>query len=81
MRLINYASFFLTAFGGSKVEDVCEELVSQGYNYLGKDIFYSGLTGEPLQAYIYSGPVSTSNEVMIMLYHDIDIIYLSMKSI
>ncbi|XP_001607116.2 DNA-directed RNA polymerase III subunit RPC2 [Nasonia vitripennis] len=46
-----------TAFGGSKVEDVCEELVSQGYNYLGKDIFYSGITGEPLQAYIYSGPV------------------------
>ncbi|XP_012274877.1 DNA-directed RNA polymerase III subunit RPC2 isoform X1 [Orussus abietinus] len=46
-----------TAFGGSKVEDVCEELVKHGYNYLGKDCFYSGITGEPLQAYIYSGPV------------------------
>ncbi|XP_076183240.1 RNA polymerase III subunit RpIII128 isoform X2 [Ptiloglossa arizonensis] len=46
-----------TAFGGSKVEDVCEELVKHGYNYLGKDFFYSGITGEPLQAYIYSGPV------------------------
>ncbi|XP_014210449.1 DNA-directed RNA polymerase III subunit RPC2 [Copidosoma floridanum] len=46
-----------TAFGGSKVQDVCDELYSAGYNYLGKDIFYSGLTGEPLQAYIYSGPV------------------------
>ncbi|XP_057327010.1 DNA-directed RNA polymerase III subunit RPC2 [Microplitis mediator] len=46
-----------TAFGGSKVSDVCEELARQGYNYLGKDMFYSGTTGEPLQAYIYSGPV------------------------
>ncbi|KOX67898.1 DNA-directed RNA polymerase III subunit RPC2 [Melipona quadrifasciata] len=46
-----------TAFGGSKVEDVCKELVKHGYNYLGKDFFYSGITGEPLQAYIYSGPV------------------------
>ncbi|KAF3430143.1 hypothetical protein E2986_02492 [Frieseomelitta varia] len=46
-----------TAFGGSKVEDVSQELVKHGYNYLGKDFFYSGITGEPLQAYIYSGPV------------------------
>lgn len=47
-----------TAFGGSKVQDVCKELEKHGYNYHGKDIFYSGLTGEPLEAYIYSGPVS-----------------------
>ncbi|XP_066991105.1 DNA-directed RNA polymerase III subunit RPC2 isoform X2 [Anabrus simplex] len=46
-----------TAFGGSKVEDVCEELARHGFNYQGKDFFYSGITGEPLQAYIYSGPV------------------------
>ncbi|KAE8752263.1 hypothetical protein FOCC_FOCC001056 [Frankliniella occidentalis] len=46
-----------TAFGGSKVKDVCEELVKHGFNYQGKDFFYSGITGEPLQAYIYSGPV------------------------
>lgn len=46
-----------TAFGGSKVRDVCNELEKHGYNYHGKDIFYSGLTGEPLEAYIYSGPV------------------------
>ena len=25
-----------TAFGGSKVSDICEELVKNGYNYLGK---------------------------------------------
>ncbi|GFG30397.1 hypothetical protein Cfor_05850 [Coptotermes formosanus] len=46
-----------TAFGGSKVADVCEELFCHGFNYQGKDFFYSGITGEPLQAYIFSGPV------------------------
>ena len=46
-----------TAFGGSKVTDICEELVKNGYNYLGKDILTSGITGEPLEAYIYHGPV------------------------
>lgn len=53
----NHKLYVSTAFGGSKVEDVCEELRKHGFNYLGKDIFYSGTTGEPLQAYIYSGPV------------------------
>merc|ERR1719192_3114851 len=46
-----------TAFGGSKVEDICDELVKNGYNYQGKDILTSGITGEPLEAYIYHGPV------------------------
>ncbi|RXM33388.1 DNA-directed RNA polymerase III subunit RPC2 [Acipenser ruthenus] len=46
-----------TAFGGSKVKDVCEDLVRYGYNYLGKDYVTSGITGEPLEAYIYFGPV------------------------
>lgn len=46
-----------TAFGGSSVKEVSEELFKHGYNYLGKDFFYSGITGEPLEAYIYSGPV------------------------
>lgn len=46
-----------TAFGGTKVQDIKEELTKHGYNYQGKDIFYSGITGEPLEAYIYSGPV------------------------
>lgn len=47
-----------TAFGGSKCADLQDELFKHNYNYLGKDIFYSGITGEPLEAYIYSGPVS-----------------------
>lgn len=49
--------FLGTAFGGSKCSDLQEELFKNGYNYMGKDIFYSGITGEPLEAYIYSGPV------------------------
>lgn len=46
-----------TAFSGSKCSDLQDELLKHDYNYMGKDIFYSGLTGEPLEAYIYSGPV------------------------
>jgi hypothetical protein len=45
-----------TAFGGSKVIDICEELVRNGYNYLGKDILTSGITGEPLQVYLSCVP-------------------------
>ncbi|CAB3370719.1 Hypothetical predicted protein [Cloeon dipterum] len=46
-----------TAFGGSKVADVMKELENNGFNYKGKDLLYSGLTGEPIEAYIYHGPV------------------------
>merc|ERR1719471_2798408 len=45
-----------TAFGGSRVKDVCEELVKNGFNYQGKDTLTSGITGETLEAYIYHGP-------------------------
>lgn len=46
-----------TAFGGCKHTDLQEELFQHGYNYMGKDYFYSGITGESMEAYIYSGPV------------------------
>jgi hypothetical protein len=61
--------FFCVAFGGSKVADVCEELFCHGFNYQGKDFFYSGITGEPLQAYIFSGPVSSGYVSMSMQKH------------
>ena len=32
-------------------------LVEHGFNYAGKDVLTSGITGEPLQAYIFIGPV------------------------
>ncbi|XP_029159477.1 DNA-directed RNA polymerase III subunit RPC2 [Nylanderia fulva] len=46
-----------TAFEGAKVEDLCEELAKHGYNYLGKDLFYSGMTGQPITGYLFSGTV------------------------
>lgn len=46
-----------TCFGGSKLEDMSKILVENGYNYSGKDMLYSGITGECLQAYIFFGPI------------------------
>lgn len=46
-----------TAFASPSVEDLGRTLVEYGYNYGGKDFMTSGITGEPLQAYIFFGPV------------------------
>ncbi|CAJ0932381.1 unnamed protein product, partial [Mesorhabditis belari] len=46
-----------TAFGGDQVKDVCDELARFGYNYMGKDMLTSGITGQQLSAYIYFGPI------------------------
>jgi DNA-directed RNA polymerase III subunit RPC2 len=37
-----------TAFGGDKVKEMGELLVKNGYNFNGKDLLMSGITGEPL---------------------------------
>ena len=31
--------------------------VRQGFSYSGKDFLTSGITGEPLEAYIFMGPI------------------------
>jgi len=46
-----------TCFGGSKLADMSDILVKHGFNYSGKDMLYSGITGEPLEAYIFFGPI------------------------
>jgi len=46
-----------TAFGGSKLADCSAQLIQHGFSYCGKDMLTSGITGEPLQAYIFQGPV------------------------
>lgn len=51
-----------TAFGertglADDVETISEELIEAGFSYSGKDFLHSGITGEPLQAYIFMGPV------------------------
>ncbi|KAJ1958477.1 DNA-directed RNA polymerase III complex subunit Rpc2 [Linderina pennispora] len=44
-----------TCFGGSKMEDMCRILMENGYSYTGKDYVTSGITGEPVGAYIFNG--------------------------
>ncbi|GMK59707.1 hypothetical protein CspeluHIS016_0803130 [Cutaneotrichosporon spelunceum] len=46
-----------TAFGGSKVADMSEILVDKGFSYAGKDMLQSGITGEPMECYVYFGPI------------------------
>lgn len=54
----HYGSAFGEPSGhADKVEDISETLVKHGFSYNGKDFLYSGITGEPLQAYIFMGPI------------------------
>jgi len=51
-----------TAFGerygtACKVKDLEQVLIDHHFNFQGKDFLTSGITGEPLEAYIYQGPV------------------------
>ena len=46
-----------TAFGGSKVTDMCQILMDHGFNYGGKDMLTSGITGQSLECYVYFGPI------------------------
>ena len=32
-------------------------LAEHGFSYAGKDMLTSGITGEPLEAYVYFGPI------------------------
>lgn len=46
-----------TAFGGSKLADLSKDLIDHGFSYDGKDYLTSGITGEPLPAYVFKGPI------------------------
>jgi len=46
-----------SAFAGDTVDECAEHLVKHGYSYQGKDLLTSGLSGEPLKAYIFMGPI------------------------
>ena len=46
-----------TAFSSDRVKDISEDLISAGFSYSGKELLMSGITGEPLEAYIFFGPV------------------------
>lgn len=65
------------AFGGDKVEDMSQILIKHGFNYLGKECLTSGITGEPLAAYIYFGPIyyQVKNQSIIRLQINVQIVY------
>ncbi|KAI5452589.1 DNA-directed RNA polymerase III complex subunit Rpc2 [Naganishia albida] len=46
-----------TAFGGSKVDDMSQILIENGFNYAGKDMLTSGITGQSMECYVYFGPI------------------------
>jgi DNA-directed RNA polymerase III subunit RPC2 len=53
-----YASAFGEEFNSTDTPDIASKaLIDNGLNYMGKDVFYSGTSGEPLDAYVFSGPV------------------------
>uniref|UniRef100_A0A2P2MN88 DNA-directed RNA polymerase n=1 Tax=Rhizophora mucronata TaxID=61149 RepID=A0A2P2MN88_RHIMU len=54
----HYGSAFGEPSGhADTVEAISETLVKHGFSYNGKDFIYSGITGCPLQAYIFMGPI------------------------
>ncbi|KAJ8774049.1 hypothetical protein K2173_009480 [Erythroxylum novogranatense] len=54
----HYGSAFGEPSGhADRVEAISETLVNHGFSYNGKDFIYSGITGCPLQAYIFMGPI------------------------
>ncbi|ESO07623.1 hypothetical protein HELRODRAFT_98395 [Helobdella robusta] len=48
---------FGTAFNGTPLQEIYESLITHDFHYEGKDVFTCGITGETLQAYIFSGPI------------------------
>lgn len=53
-----YGTAFGEDFGNAdKVVECSKELVRHGFSYVAKDYLTSGITGEPLKAFIFMGPV------------------------
>ncbi|PHH66645.1 hypothetical protein CDD81_6482 [Ophiocordyceps australis] len=48
---------FGDAFRSHPVEEMGQVLLRHGFSWEGKDYFTSGMTGEPLEAYIFNGPI------------------------
>lgn len=46
-----------TVFGGTSLEEMESILIKRGFHLKSKEIMTSGITGEPLKAYIYFGPI------------------------
>lgn len=46
-----------TLFQDSKIRQVCQGLLARGFNYYGRDILISGISGLPCKYYIFEGPI------------------------
>ncbi|KNH05250.1 RNA polymerase beta subunit, partial [Perkinsela sp. CCAP 1560/4] len=46
-----------TSFCKNSTKEICASLVQHGFNFSGKDMFYSGTTGEVLTGYVFFGPI------------------------
>ena len=46
-----------TAFSGDSLSELSDVLLQHGFHYHGKDYLTSGITGEPLPAFVFFGPV------------------------
>jgi DNA-directed RNA polymerase III subunit RPC2 len=44
-------------------------LIEHGFSYAGKDMLTSGITGEPLEAYVYFGPIYYQVRVIVAVMH------------
>ncbi|XP_013621533.1 PREDICTED: DNA-directed RNA polymerase III subunit rpc2-like isoform X2 [Brassica oleracea var. oleracea] len=54
----HYGSAFGEESGhADTVENISKTLVKHRYSYCGKELLYSGLSGEPLQTYVFMGPI------------------------
>lgn len=53
-----YGTAFGEVHGSADCARVASEtLVAYGFSYIGKELLYSGVAGDPLRAYIFMGPV------------------------
>jgi DNA-directed RNA polymerase beta subunit len=46
-----------TSFGQLNINDICTELIKQGYEAHGNELLYNGLTGEQHECSVFMGPV------------------------
>jgi hypothetical protein len=54
-----------------QVEDMSRILIEHGFSYAGKDMLTSGITGEPLEAYVYFGPIYYQVSLVYPSFHKI----------
>ncbi|KAH0570766.1 DNA-directed RNA polymerase subunit beta [Spironucleus salmonicida] len=46
-----------TIFKNAALSEVCQDLLAHGFNYVGKDLLMSGISGLPCRSYVFEGPI------------------------